>query len=140
MRFVRHALMGTVAGALFLTGSGADAQNPRFEQQVVVQGVAPSGGSDYHLTFSGPIALPGVALPPGRYLFARQAGHVIRVASGDGRHSYAMVHTIPTTRGSAVNRHEIVFGAPAADGAPARILAWFLPGEATGRQLLYPQR
>ena len=47
-------------------------------------------------TFSGPVAVPGVTLPAGQYLFrlptriASGERHVMQVLSADGRNSYAM--------------------------------------------------
>jgi hypothetical protein len=135
----RLMLVSTFGVLVLLSGHGL-AQAPQFRQEVVVQGVAPSGGSEFYLTFSAPIAIPGVSLAAGTYLFTKPAANILRVSSRDRRLAYAMVHTTPRVRGAVSDRHEILFGEPLADGAPQRIVAWFLPGETMGYELMYHAR
>jgi hypothetical protein len=55
-------------------------------------------------TFSGAVAVPGVTLPAGQYLFrlpttiASGERHVMQVLSADGRNSYAMFFGISANR------------------------------------------
>ena len=96
------------------------------------------GGSagEHHLTFSGPVALPGVSLGPGTYIFRKPASNVLQVTNAN-RVPYAMVMTRPISRTARTDRYEVVLGSPLSDGSPRRIEAWFAPGESTGQQLMY---
>jgi hypothetical protein len=132
--------LASVLGVLVLLSGHVLAQAPQFRQEVMVQGVAPSGGSDFYLTFSAPIAIPGVSLAAGTYLFTRPTANILRVTSQDRRIAYAMLHTTPQMRANVSDRHEIIFGEPLAEGAPRRIVAWFLPGETRGHELMYRAR
>jgi hypothetical protein len=134
-----RTLAAGALGAMVLGGSVA-AEKTQFRQAVTVHGVR-TGSPDIHqLTFSGPIALPGVTLAPGSYLFRRMGPHVLQVASARDRTPYAMVLTRAETRNGSLDRYEIAVGAPLADGAPPRLEAWFAAGESFGQQLIYPAR
>ena len=91
------------------------------------------------LTFSKPIALPGVTLGAGTYIFERAAPlsaiEVVRVSSQDRRFVYYMGFTelVKQPRGNA---SPIAFGeAPAGAAAPVR--AWYPTGTSTGHRFLY---
>jgi hypothetical protein len=117
----KHRLgVGVVFGALVLVGVAAGAKEPQF-RSVVIQGTAGGATGEHHLTFSGPVALPGVSLGPGTYIFRRPANNILQVT---GR----------------TDQYEVVLGAPLGDGSPRRIEAWFAPGESTGQQLMYKAR
>jgi hypothetical protein len=137
-------VLTAILGAAMYSGTGAGAQSPRFGETITVhapaQGAARGSSADHYLTFSGPIALPGMSLGAGTYVFRRPTANVLQVLNANRREPYAMVQTIATRRTNVDNRYEIVFGAPAAPGAPRRLQAWFLPGESTGQQLVYPAR
>jgi len=83
------------------------------------------------------VALRGVSLAPGTYIFRRPAANVLLVTNAN-RTPYAMLSTISAFRQGSSHRDEIVLGAPLADGAPLRLEAWFAPGETNGQQLIYP--
>jgi hypothetical protein len=134
---VKHRLgVGMVLGALVLVGVAAGAKEPQFRDSIIVQGTVGGSTGEHHLTFSGPVSLPGVSLAPGTYIFRKPANNVLQVTNGH-RVPYAMLQTRPITRTSRTDRYEVVVGAPLADGAPRRIEAWFAPGESTGQQLMY---
>jgi hypothetical protein len=79
-----------------------------------------------HLTFSGPVQLPGLTLPAGTYTFKRVLPGVIEVQSRSHLTSYGTFMTIPTLRpvGERTLKQEVVFGeAPA--GEPLPIKVWF---------------
>jgi len=102
-----------------------------------------------HLTFSGPVSLPGVTLPAGTYLFRFAdpvyAPGVLAVLSEDGKTPLAMMHTIPIVRTETEsNNSEIVTFREAPLEAPAAIDAWFFDApdtaigwEDTGCELIY---
>ncbi len=88
---------------------------------------APAASNPYtfsHLTFSGSVQLPGVALPAGTYTFMRVAPRVVQVLSRDHRRSYGMFLTVPTLRHDRTTKQEIVFGEASA-GEPPPIKTWF---------------
>ena len=91
------------------------------------------------LTFSKPIALPGVTLAAGTYVFERAAPlsaiEVVRVSSRDRRSVYFMGFTqlVEKPRGMT---SPITFGeAPA--GSPVPVREWYPTGSSTGHRFLY---
>jgi hypothetical protein len=94
-----------------------------------------------YLTFSQPVALPGVALPAGTYVFQLAAPGVttnlVRVISRDGKriHYMGFTHSVPRPRD--VSTHSMVRFGEAPDGMPQPITVWFPPDTADGRQFLY---
>jgi len=94
-----------------------------------------------YVTVSAPIALPGVSLPAGTYIFemplARTSLDVVRVTSRDGRRVYltAITQTVNRPVGQA-GRSALVFG-EAASGAAAPVKIWFPAGEPFGHAFIY---
>ena len=100
--------------------------------------------SDYqtHFTFSQPVALPGVTLPPGKYVFrlADPAGErkTIRVTDQSGKRSYALLTALPTHRSDARGESTIsLMRTPA--GMPAAVKTWWPTGESLGFEFVYPE-
>jgi hypothetical protein len=93
-------------------------------------------------TFSGPVALPGVTLPAGQYLFrlADPTGdrNVVQVLSADGKTPYGMFFSLPAERVEPASTPDVRFMETAA-GTPAAIEAWWYPGERTGYEFMYPK-
>ena len=93
-------------------------------------------------TFSGPVALPGVTLPAGQYLFrlADPTGDrkVVNVLSADGKIAYGMFFSVPAERFEPASAPEVRFMETAA-GVPAAIKAWWYPGERMGYEFMYPK-
>ena len=93
-----------------------------------------------YFTFSQPVALPGMTLPAGTYMF-RLANpdtgrKVIQVANKEGTESFAMLHTIPAQRPDAPKDSEIRFRETAAGAPPAVGTYWYM-GERIGYEFLY---
>lgn len=94
-----------------------------------------------YVTFSAPIALPGVSLPAGTYIFEvpldSQSLDVVRVTSRDRRHVYftGFTQTVerPAARAVGVG---IVLG-EAASGAPTPVKMWFPGGHRRGHRFIY---
>jgi hypothetical protein len=90
------------------------------------------------MTVHKAVALPGVVLAPGSYVFEllqTGSGHVVRVSDANGNGRYLGL-TIPATRGRADKGATIVFGeAPA--GEPQPVISWFPDGLSAGEQFLY---
>ncbi len=93
-------------------------------------------------TFSGPVAIPGVTLPAGQYLFrvpdSTANAKVVQVLSADGTKPYAMFFTYPAERLEAASQPEVRFMETAKD-MPAAIKTWWYPGERTGYEFIYPK-
>ena len=131
-------LLATAVGA----GTTMHAQNTRkFRETVTVEGKSLDRYGDHRLTFSAPVALPGIALGPGSYVFRPLPGNVLQLTNAAGK-PYSMFITIPTERdrNSDENEYSVVFGSPASAGSPPRIMALFTPGDRTGRQFVYSSR
>ena len=95
-----------------------------------------------YFTFSGPIALPGVTLPAGRYLFrivdTTTSRKVIQVLSEDQKKPFTMANTISDQRREAPKDATVVFY-ESARGTPAAVKSWWYPGETIGYQFIYPR-
>ena len=89
------------------------------------------------LTFSGPIALPGVVLAAGTYVFEipNEPSHaIVRVSSRDGRHVYLTQFALEVPareHGPKVTFRE------AAPGSVRPVDTWFPTGDENGRQFIY---
>lgn len=93
-------------------------------------------------TFSGPIALPGVTLPAGQYLFrladSGSSRSVVQVLSADGRTPYAMFFTLRAERRDPSSVPEVHF-METASGMPSAVATWWYPGEPAGYEFVYPK-
>jgi hypothetical protein len=94
-----------------------------------------------YVTFSRAVALPGVALGSGTYIFELAdplgAWNLVRVSSHDRRHVYLTAFTRAVARPGGMNPNQpISFGEAARNEIPP-ITAWWPTGEATGRQFIY---
>ncbi|HVB38058.1 MAG TPA: hypothetical protein VND92_05940, partial [Vicinamibacterales bacterium] len=108
----------------------------------------PRGGStadeDTYLRFSAPVALPGVVLPAGTYLFRHLPPgltlhrHVVQVLAANRSQIYATLLAIPDTRLKPSGKPVVVFRETPA-GQPEAIKAWFYPGDRTGDAFVYPR-
>ena len=94
------------------------------------------------ITFSSPIALPGVTLAPGTYLFRSPSGmgsnvvQVLRRDKGRPMTSYFMGMTQPVARTMGDSRNLVSLG-EAVPGQPTPIKAWFPNGERVGHGFIY---
>ncbi len=115
----------------------------------VLAGVAPASATAQgrfdkrtYFTFSQPVALPGVTLPAGTYLFRlgdpTGSRKVVHVLSEDGSESYAMLLAIPAHRTDIPDEPEVHF-METPSNTPAAIKKWWHPGEATGHEFVYSQ-
>jgi hypothetical protein len=93
-------------------------------------------------TFSGPVALPGVTLPAGQYLFrladTNSNARVVQVLNADGTTPYGLFFTIPAERLEPASSPEVRFMETAA-GTPAAIRTWWYPGERRGYEFIFPR-
>ena len=94
------------------------------------------------VTFSQPVEIPSMVLPPGTYvfkLFDSQADrHIVQVFNEDKNHLYATILAVPDYRLQATGKTVIMFEEREA-GAPSAVRAWFYPGDNYGDEFVYPQ-
>jgi hypothetical protein len=101
--------------------------------------------ADYqtYFTFSGPVTLPGVTLPAGKYLFRladpQTSRKVINVLTADGKKSLAMLTSIPNRLNKAPNDPEVRF-MEVSGNVPPPIKTWWYPGNSTGYEFIYPRQ
>jgi LPXTG-motif cell wall-anchored protein len=101
--------------------------------------------ADYqtYFTFSGPVTLPGVTLPAGKYLFRladpSTSRKVINVLTADGKKSVAMLTSIPNRLNRAPKDPEVRF-METSGNTPPPIKTWWYPGNSTGYEFIYPRK
>jgi len=92
------------------------------------------------LTFSAPVALPGVVLPAGTYTFevptAMVSTGLVRISSRDGRKIYLTQYTRVVSRPYGAEKVNVTFGEAKA-GLARPINIWFPIGDTEGRQFIY---
>src|SRR5262245_14177488 len=97
--------------------------------------------SPQYITFSRAVALPGVELAAGTYLFELAAPTtdptVVRVSSRDRRHVYLQAFTYRVRRPETLQKDEIVTFGEARGAAAPPIAAWYPPDLDSGRQFIY---
>ena len=93
-------------------------------------------------TFSAPVALPGVTLPAGQYLFrladSNTSAKVVQVLNADGTKPYGLFFAIAAERLEPASSPELRF-METASGMPAAIRTWWYPGERSGYEFIFPK-
>jgi hypothetical protein len=93
-------------------------------------------------TFSGPVTMPGVTLPTGKYLFriadATSSSHIIQVLNEDGTRIYGTFFSIAAERPVVAEKPEVRFMETASSTPPA-IRTWWYPGQRRGYEFIYPK-
>lgn len=127
MRRISTKLLST-CGALLLGATLASAQNA--DRNTVV-------------TFSAPVALPGVTLPAGSYLFkladSQVNRNIVQVFDKDRTKILATIIAIPAQRNEPADETVITFKEAPANAAPA-IQYWYYPGEKSGQEFAYSRK
>ena len=95
-----------------------------------------------YLTFSHPVALPGISLGSGTYIFEianpDSGADVVRVMSRDRLSSHFMGFTKAVARPHTLGRDQMVSLGEAAAGVAPPITVWWPEHDSTGRQFVYP--
>jgi len=94
-----------------------------------------------YFTFNTPVAIPGVTLPAGTYLFhlpQAYAKDVAQVLSQDGKTAYSMFFIHPVWRAEATEKPELEF-METGYGMPIAVQTWWHPGERNGWEFVYPK-
>jgi hypothetical protein len=131
MQRLSSVLAGVVVVALFAGPFARPAQASDFDKLTYV-------------TISGPVEIPGVALPAGTYIFKLAdpdtGNRVVQVLSKDGKTVYATFFSLPETRPAPAGEKIVtLYEGGMAAGSPEAIKAWFYPGETTGFEFVYPR-
>ncbi len=94
-----------------------------------------------YLTFSGRVALPGVELPAGTYVFELAAPtsdmSLVRVLSRDRRKTYLLAFTNPVARPHNLRAGQVITLGEGARGVAPQVRAWFPDETSTGREFIY---
>ena len=114
---------------------------------VAAEGAGRAGGTPSRktiLTFSGPVALPGVSLSPGSYTFEiadpDAGGDAVVVKELTRAQIVYMGLTAAVRRPPNVTTRSLVTFGTAPPGWPRPITAWYPSGELWGRRFLYEGR
>lgn len=103
--------------------------------------LADPGNMKTFFTFSAPVALPGVDLPAGTYMFKlAEPGsdrNLVSVFDRTGRTCYGTFVTVPDRRAKVTSEPSVQLET-LSPRTPEAVLAWFYPGDHTGREFLYP--
>ena len=104
-------------------------------------------GTDHrttYLSFSAPVALPGVGLAPGTYVFEladpSNDPSLVRVLSRDRSTVYLTAFTEMVVRPAGLRPVTFVALGEALVGRPVRITVWYPPNTGSGRRFIYSQR
>jgi hypothetical protein len=128
----------SIAAAIFTaafltTATSASAQDSNINQRT-------------YLTFSGPVQMPGVTLPAGKYLFrlADTALHnVMQVYDADEMHILGQWFFVPANRTneqqSEANGKPVVMFREMPEGVTPAIHYFFYPTDLTGKEFIYPK-
>ena len=95
-----------------------------------------------YLRFNTPFALPGVALPPGTYIFERADPlkmDLVRVLSQDRSRVYLTAFTQTVERPKGIGADRQVSFAEVPRGVVPPITAWYPIGESVGHRFVYPK-
>lgn len=96
-----------------------------------------------YLTFSGPVALPGVTLGAGTYVFERAVptdASLVVVRDQNRSKVYFLGFTNRADRPAAMRDNEAVIIGEARRGAPPPITAWYPVGARYGHRFIYETR
>jgi hypothetical protein len=128
------SIAAAVFTAAFLTtATSASAQDSNINQRT-------------YLTFSGPVQMPGVTLPAGKYLFrlADTALHnVMQVYDANEMHILGQWFFVPANRTteqqSEANGKPVVMFREMPEGVTPAIHYFFYPTDLTGKEFIYPK-
>jgi len=104
-------------------------------------GAIPNARRTTYFTFRAPVALPGVTLPPGAYVFEvlnpDSDADLVRVMSRDRAKTYTLQFTRFVHRPAWGDMKSTISLGEAPSGTPQPIKTWFPEHETTGREFLY---
>ena len=94
-----------------------------------------------YITFSAPVALPGVSLPAGTYVFETplfpSSLDIVRVSSRDRQRVYLTAFTQAVNRPARSASAPLIVLDEARRGTPPPVRVWFPAGESIGHAFVY---
>ena len=94
-----------------------------------------------YLTFNRPVALPGVELAAGTYIFElampSSERHLVRVLSRDRHQVYLTAFTNIVPRPRDLNPTHVITLGEASKNGPPSIKVWYPKGDGDGREFIY---
>ena len=94
-----------------------------------------------YITFSGAVALPGVELAAGTYIFETptnsMSNAIVRVSSQDRKRVFLTAYTRQVERPKNDKGKLLVTLGEAAPGSAPPVAAWFPIGESVGHEFIY---
>ena len=94
-----------------------------------------------YFTFSQPVTLPGVTLPPGMYVFRivdnNTSRRVIQVQDAAGR-QYGLMWSVPIRAEEVPGEPHVRF-IEGLEGTVPAVRAWWYPGNSIGYEFVYPR-
>ncbi len=128
------SIAAAVFTAAFLTAAtSASAQDSNINQRTF-------------LTFSGPVQMPGVTLPAGKYVFRladTSLHNVMQVFDGDEKQIIGQWFFVPKNRtteaANAANGKPVVMFREMPEGMTPAIQYYFYPTDLTGKEFIYPK-
>jgi hypothetical protein len=100
-----------------------------------------NGSRTTYATFTRPVALPGVELKPGTYIFELAAPHtslnLVRVSSRDRSKVFLMAYTMLVDRPAGLAASRVVTLGEARGAEPAPIKAWYPSATGNGHEFIY---
>jgi hypothetical protein len=94
-----------------------------------------------YFTFSAPVRLPGVVLPPGTYVFERPSSMldrtIVQVTDRTTSKLYFLALTRVVERAERGDLNSTITLGEAVQGAPRPVSVWFPQGETRGHQFIY---
>jgi len=99
-----------------------------------------------YLTFSGPVQMPGVTLPAGKYVFRladTSLHNVMQIFDGDEKMIMGQWFFIPKNRtteeANAANGKPVVIFMEVPEGVTPAVKYYFYPTDLTGKEFIYPK-
>ena len=127
VRVLSRLLAAVSCAALLLVAAPARAHADEFDKATL-------------FTFDAPVALPGVTLPAGTYMFRLADPNDDRSATAvydqTGQVCYGIFMTVADQESHSSDQPSVEF-AEGHHGAPEAIAAWFYPGQRAGWQFVY---
>jgi hypothetical protein len=94
------------------------------------------------VTFTAPVELPGIVLPPGTYVFklmdSQSNRNIVQVFNKDETHLFTTILAIPNYR-LEPSENTVLRFEERPSNTPEAIRAWFYPGDNFGQEFVYPK-
>ena len=98
------------------------------------------------VTISQPTEVPGIVLPPGKYVIkllnSSSNRHIAEILNERMDHLYALTFTVAAERVPPIDEKEnnrILTFYEGKNGAPPAVRRWFWPGDTIGQEFIYPK-